>query len=241
MRLYPAIDIKGSKCVRLTQGDFDRETVYYNTPLEAAKYWESVGSKYIHIVDLDGSLEGRFINYDSLKAIADNTNLKIQFGGGIRSLSDVEQLLSIGVDRIVIGSLAIKDFDKFSEIVKKYPQNIVCAVDFKDGSIMGDGWTTGGSISVDAFVKKATDAGCLAFLATDISRDGMLSGPAFEAYDRLKSITSAEIIASGGISSLEDLSKLNALGLPSAIVGKAFYEEKFTFQSALEITRRSSC
>lgn len=241
MRIFPAIDISGSKCVRLTQGDFNQKTVYYDNPLDAAKFWESQGAKDIHIVDLDGSLNGQFVNLSNLREISRATSLKIQFGGGIRSLKDVETLVENGVSRIVIGSLALKDLNTFKTILDLYPSQIVCAIDFKNDYVMTEGWQQESKISLNAFIKTISDIGCQSLLVTNISRDGMMTGPDVETYKRIKSLTTAEIIASGGVSSLEDLKVLKALDIPSVIVGKAFYEEKFTYKEALNAIGGTSC
>lgn len=241
MRIFPAIDISGSKCVRLTQGDFNQKTVYYDNPLDAAKFWESQGAKDIHIVDLDGSLNGQFVNLSNLREISRATSLKIQFGGGIRSLKDVETLVENGVSRIVIGSLALKDLNTFKTILDLYPSQIVCAIDFKNDYVMTEGWQQESKISLNAFIKTISDIGCQSLLVTNISRDGMMTGPDVDTYKRIKSLTTAEIIASGGVSSLEDLKVLKALDIPSVIVGKAFYEEKFTYKEALNAIGGTSC
>lgn len=241
MRIFPAIDISGSKCVRLTQGDFNQKTVYYDNPLDAAKFWESQGAKDIHIVDLDGSLNGQFVNLTNLREISRATSLKIQFGGGIRSLKDVQTLVENGVSRIVIGSLALKDLNTFKTILDLYPSQIVCAIDFKNDFVMTEGWQQESKISLNAFIKTISDIGCQSLLVTNISRDGMMTGPDVDTYKRIKSLTTAEIIASGGVSSLEDLKALKALDIPSVIIGKAFYEEKFTYKEALRSIGGTTC
>jgi len=241
MRIFPAIDISGSKCVRLTQGDFNQKTVYYDNPLDAAKFWESQGAKDIHIVDLDGSLNGQFVNLSNLREISRATSLKIQFGGGIRSLKDVETLVENGVNRIVIGSLALKNLKTFKTILDLYPSQIVCAIDFKNDFVMTEGWQQESKISLDTFIKTISDIGCQSLLVTNISRDGMMTGPDVDTYKRIKSLTTAEIIASGGVSSLEDLKALKSLDIPSVIIGKAFYEEKFTYKEALRSIGGTTC
>ncbi|GAU77919.1 1-(5-phosphoribosyl)-5-[(5-phosphoribosylamino)methylideneamino]imidazole-4-carboxamide isomerase [Fusibacter sp. 3D3] len=241
MRIFPAIDISGSKCVRLTQGDFNQKKVYYDNPLDAAKFWESQGAKDIHIVDLDGSLNGEFVNLSNLKEIAKETALNIQFGGGIRSLKDVETLVACGVNRIVIGSLALKDFDTFKDILERYKSQIVCAIDFKNDYVMTEGWQQESKTSLNTFIKTISEIGCQSLLVTNISRDGMLTGPDINTYKSIKNLTTAEIIASGGVSSLEDLKILKSIGVPSVIIGKAFYEQKFTFSEAVQAVGGPLC
>lgn len=234
MKLYPAIDLYQGKCVRLEKGAFDKSTTYYESPLEAAKYWEDQGSKYIHIIDLDGSKDGQFINFNALVDIVKKTNLKVQFGGGIRSMENVETLANIGVDRIIIGSLAIKQFELFKTILAKYGEKIVCAIDSKGGYIATDGWTEVSEYHFLEFVKLLDQVGCHNLLFTDISRDGMLTGPDLKSYQMLKVGTEQNIIASGGVSSVQDLRDLSALDLDAVIVGKAFYENAFTFDDAIK-------
>ncbi len=241
MRIFPAIDISDSKCVRLTQGDFNQKKVYYDNPLDAAKFWEAQGAKDIHIVDLDGSLNGEFVNLANLRDISKSTKLNIQFGGGIRSLKDVQTLIENGVDRIVIGSLALRDLNTFKSILNLYQSQIVCAIDFKNNYVMTEGWQQESKISLNTFIKTISDIGCQSLLVTNISRDGMLTGPDVKTYEQIKTLTSAEIIASGGVSSLDDLKALKALNIPSVIIGKAFYEQRFTFKEAREAVGGQSC
>lgn len=235
MLIYPAIDIRQSKCVRLKQGDFKAQTVYYDHPLDAAKFWVDQGATNIHIVDLDGSLKGQLINRKSLEAIASKTALKIQFGGGIRCLDQVTELLDIGVDRIVIGSLAIKNPKEFEAIASKYKKRIVCAVDFNKGQIMTDGWLNPHDQTVFDFVKTIENSGCGALLVTNIQRDGMMTGPDLQTYEALLKSTKLEVIASGGVGALSDLTDLKKINIPTVIIGKAFYEHKFTFKQAMTL------
>ena len=232
MQLYPAIDISDSKCVRLKQGDFDQRTIYFDNPIEAAIYWENQGATQLHIVDLDGSRDGEFINLDLLIQIKRCTNLKLQFGGGIRTMADVEALDQIGIDRIVIGSLALKNFELFEKIVKRFNDKIVCAVDFKNNDVMLEGWQKQSQLSLDEFINKISLIGCKTLLVTNISRDGMLTGPDIDTYIKLKEITDVDIIASGGVSSIEDLLELKEIGMPAVIIGKALYENKFSLNDA---------
>jgi len=233
MKIYPAIDIYKGKCVRLEKGNFNTSTTYYENPLDAAKYWADQGSKYIHIIDLDGSKDGQFINFNVLVDIVKNTSLNVQFGGGIRSFENVETLSNIGVDRIVIGSLAIKNFNLFEDIVSTYPDKIVCAIDSKAGFIATDGWTEVSDQNFIEFAKLLEKVQCKHLLYTDISRDGMMTGPDLSSYQLLKLNYFGNIIASGGISSIDDIKKIRALNLDAAIVGKAFYENAFTFKDVL--------
>ncbi|MDK2866634.1 MAG: phosphoribosylformimino-5-aminoimidazole carboxamide ribotide isomerase [Clostridiales bacterium] len=234
MKLYPAIDLYQGKCVRLEKGAFDKSKTYYENPLDAAKYWEDQGSDYIHIIDLDGSKDGQFVNFKSLVDIVQKTSLKVQFGGGIRSMANVETLANIGVDRIIIGSLAIKQFELFKTILSQFGEKIVCAIDAKGGYIATDGWTEISEYHFLEFAKLLDQVGCSNILYTDISRDGMLTGPDLKSYQMLKVGSKQKIVASGGVSSLDDLRKLSTLNLDAVIVGKAFYENAFTFDEAIK-------
>jgi phosphoribosylformimino-5-aminoimidazole carboxamide ribotide isomerase len=239
MKLYPSINLYQGKCVHLDKGVYLKSKVYYENPLDAAKYWEDQGSKYIHIVDLDGSKDGHFVNFRDLIHIVKGTRLKIQFGGGIRSIENIQTLDNIGVDRMIIGSLAIKQFDLFKKFLLDYGNKLVCAIDAKGGYIVTNGWTEISDIHFLEFAKALESIGCQNILYTDISRDGMLTGPDLKSYQMLKVGSKQKIIASGGVSSLDDLKKLITLQLDSVIIGRAFYENAFSFKDALNLLQEA--
>jgi len=239
MKLYPSINLYQGKCVHLDKGVYLKSKVYYEKPLDAAKYWEDQGSKYIHIIDLDGSKDGHFVNFKNLINIVKGTHLKIQFGGGIRSIENIQTLDNIGVERMIIGSLAIKQFDLFKSFLFDYGNKIVCAIDAKGGYVVTNGWTEISDVHFLEFAKVLEKIGCQNILYTDISRDGMLTGPDLKSYQMLQVGSKQKIIASGGVASLDDLRKLSTLQLDSIIIGRAFYENAFTFKDALNILQEA--
>lgn len=235
MIIYPAIDLLDGKCVRLQKGDFKKSTTYYEDPLDAARFWKKSGSDYLHIVDLNGSKDGFFYHLDLVKSIIEETGLSIQFGGGIRSKEQVDQLIQIGVDRLVIGSLAVKNVDLFQRILEDYGDKIVCAIDAKNGYVATDGWTSASQLSYIDFAKALELMGCTQVLYTDIERDGMLTGPDLKGYEHLKKETPLNIVASGGIATLEDVNQLKSLDVYATIIGKAFYEKRFSLEQVLTL------
>ncbi|MZQ75085.1 MAG: 1-(5-phosphoribosyl)-5-[(5-phosphoribosylamino)methylideneamino]imidazole-4-carboxamide isomerase [Peptoclostridium sp.] len=230
MMIYPAIDIKDGRCVRLKQGKFDDITVYYENPAEAAALWKGKGAKYIHIVDLDGALEGVPKNLEVIREIANGVDIPVQIGGGIRSRQTVDLLLSAGVRRVIVGTMAVKNRELLEELVKEYGDKIVVGIDAKDGKVAVEGWEEVSSIDSIELASELSTVGVKTVIYTDISKDGMMSGPNFEVYGELKEKTSLEVIASGGISSAEDIKKLAAMGVDGAIVGKALYSGAIDFE-----------
>ena len=227
MIIYPAIDIRNSKCVRLSQGDYDKETVYFDSPLSVAKDFEKKGVKYLHVVDLDAALLGQMQNYDVIKSIIENTNMKVEVGGGIRGEEQIKKYVDIGVDRVSIGTKAVKDFDFLKEMADKYPYKISLSLDVKDEYVYIKGWSENSGILIWDYLEKIKDLPLVSIVVTDIKKDGMLSGPSFALYKRLSEATKHNIVVSGGISSLEDINKLRENDTYAVIVGKALYENKF--------------
>jgi len=230
MMIYPAIDIKDGRCVRLKQGKFDDITVYYENPAEAAALWKAKGAKYIHIVDLDGALEGVPKNLEVIREIANSVDIPVQIGGGIRSEQTVDLLLSAGVRRVIVGTMAVKNRELLEELVKEYGDKIVVGIDAKDGKVAVEGWEEVSSIDSIELARELSTVGVKTVIYTDISKDGMMSGPNFEVYGELKEKTPLEVIASGGISSAEDIKRLAAMGVDGAIVGKALYSGAIDFE-----------
>ena len=235
--IYPAIDMRDGKCVRLTQGDYNQETIYGDSPFDMAKQFAAEGAEWIHMVDLDGAKDGRRINDEYVLRVVNELPAKVQVGGGIRTEEDVVHYLDQGVDRVIIGSLAVTNPALVKEWLGKYGERIVIGLDAKDGYVATHGWLDTSSMrAVDLGVELA-EAGAKTFIFTDIATDGMLSGPNVDAVIELAEATGAEIIASGGVSSLEDLRILQAVsgsGVTGAIVGKAIYTNKFTVKEAVE-------
>ncbi|MDR4969476.1 MAG: 1-(5-phosphoribosyl)-5-[(5-phosphoribosylamino)methylideneamino]imidazole-4-carboxamide isomerase [Acholeplasmataceae bacterium] len=240
MILFPAIDIKNKQCVRLKQGKFDDVTVYESNPVIVAKKFEALGAQYLHIIDLDGAQSGENSNIDVIKEIVNQVNIPVQVGGGIRSINRVETLLSIGVTRVIIGTMAIENLDLLKRLVDKYAEKIVVSLDAKDGFITTEGWQTTTKVKTLSLCKKLEKIGVKTIVYTDIAKDGMLIGPNFEDYITLKNNTSLNIIASGGVSSLEDLKDLSKINLYGVISGKAIYEKRFTVEEALACLQKES-
>jgi phosphoribosylformimino-5-aminoimidazole carboxamide ribotide isomerase len=235
--IYPAIDMRGGKCVRLIQGDYDQETIYGDSPFDMAKLFADQGASWIHMVDLDGAKEGKRVNDRFVIEVAEKLAAKVQIGGGIRTEADVEHYLSNGVDRVILGSAAISNPDFVKHMLKKYGEKIAIGIDAKDGYVATEGWLNTSSVKATELGKALADAGAEVFIFTDISKDGMLSGPNVEAIKEMAEVTGKQVIASGGVSSLEDLSSLKQhaeSGVAGAIVGKALYTDKFTVKQALE-------
>jgi len=222
MIIYPAIDIKGGKCVRLSQGRFDDVTIYSNKPSEIAQSFANAGAKYIHVVDLDGAKEGKRINADVIKSIAE-IGVPVQLGGGIRDMAAIESALKLGVTRVIIGTAAAENPDFVKEAAEKYGDKIAVGIDAKNGIAATHGWEKESGISALVLAKQMTDFGVKTIIYTDIATDGMLQGPNIEATAEMAEKISADIIASGGVSCMEDIKKLSKTGVSGAIVGKAIY------------------
>ena len=237
MIIIPAIDLYQDSVVRLTKGDFDNVTYYKNTPLEQAKIFESLGFTRIHLVDLLGSKTGKFASVESLKLIKAQTKLIVQFGGGIRDSKSVSELFSLGINEVVIGSLAVKNKDEFELILKNNPpERIIAAADILDEKVKVSGWTEGTSVTVYEHIEYCRSLGISKFLCTDISRDGMLTGTNIDLYKLLlKRYPSIKLIISGGIKDIADVKKAAELNPYAVIVGKAIYEDKIDLKELSEI------
>ncbi len=236
MKLYPAIDLKDGNCVRLIQGDYNEVTVYGSNPAEMAKKWESLGGDYLHIVDLDGAKEGKGINDEAIRAIVSAINIPIELGGGIRSLEDITAKLDMGVDRVILGSAAIKNKALVKEAIDTFgADKIVVGVDAKGGMVAIEGWLEVTDVSALEFCKELEAIGVKTVIYTDIAKDGMMQGPNIEETARLVESTKLDIIASGGVSTLEDLKKLEAIKVYGAIIGKALYIGAIQLEEAAKI------
>ncbi|MGN0157616.1 MAG: 1-(5-phosphoribosyl)-5-[(5-phosphoribosylamino)methylideneamino]imidazole-4-carboxamide isomerase [Brotaphodocola sp.] len=234
MQLYPAIDMKGGKCVRLTQGLFDNVKVYSDTPADMAKLWVSQGASFLHIVDLDGALAGRSVNEDAIRAIVKRADVPIQLGGGIRSAEAVEYMLNLGITRCIIGTRAVEQPEFIRELIEQFgPEHIVVGVDAKNGMVAVEGWEKVSSLSAVDLCMQMKAYGVEHIVYTDISRDGTLTGPNVPYTKMLTDRTGMDIIASGGMSCMEDLITLNENGIKGAIIGKALYEKKISLPDAV--------
>lgn len=223
MNIYPAIDIKEGKCVRLIQGDMDKATVYEEVPARAAVKWQDMGAACLHVVDLDGAVNGKLCNTKTVEEIIKSINIPVQLGGGIRDMDTIEALLDIGVEKVILGTAALKSPDLVRQAVGRYPGNIVIGIDARDGYVAVEGWQKTSSVKALNLAKKMESLGVKTVVFTDIWRDGMLQGPNFSGIAEIIENTSLEVIASGGISRMEHLLKLKKMGASGAIVGKALY------------------
>lgn len=232
MRIIPAIDIINGKCVRLTKGDYDTKIIYNEDPLEVAKQYEDHGIAFLHIVDLDGARQSKIYNYKILEQIATKTNLKIDFGGGIKSEGDVKIAFASGANQITGGSIAIKNEDLFLEWLREYGSDkIILGADVNNEKIAISGWKEESDKEVVPFIKGYQQKGIKYVISTDIAKDGMLIGPSFDLYKKiLKEIPDINLIASGGISKMDELPKLAELGCEGVIIGKAIYENRISLK-----------
>ncbi|MBN2682108.1 MAG: 1-(5-phosphoribosyl)-5-[(5-phosphoribosylamino)methylideneamino]imidazole-4-carboxamide isomerase [Bacteroidales bacterium] len=236
MRIIAAIDIIDGKCVRLTKGAFDTKKIYNENPLEMAKEFETKGIKYLHLVDLDGARTGKIFNRFILEKIAINTKLKIDFGGGIKSLKDAEIAFECGADQVTGGSIAIKNPVEFIKILEKFgPEKIILGADVNQRKIAVSAWLENTDNCVIDFITKYYNQGIRNVICTDISKDGMLNGPSVNLYQEILQNAEVNLIASGGVSSISDLEKLQTIGCEGAIVGKAIYEGKISLQKLTEL------
>ena len=230
--IIPAIDLIEGKCVRLSQGDYNQKTIYNDNPLEVAKMFEAAGIRRLHLVDLDGAKAKHIVNHKILETISTKTNLIIDFGGGLKSDKDLEIAFNSGAKMVTGGSIAVKEKETFLRWLQNFgADKIILGADAKNGKIAVGGWLETTKIQVIDFIADFHQNGNLKVISTDNSRDGMLSGPAFDLYSEIKNtLPKVEIIASGGIASMTDILKLDELGVPGVITGKAIYENRITLK-----------
>ncbi len=230
IEIIPAIDLIDGKCVRLSEGDYQRKKIYSDQPLEMAKYFEDMGIRRLHLVDLDAANVGCLINLPVLKSLADGTNLHIDFGGGIHKDEDIEAVFEAGAAQITAGSIAVRNPEKVKEWLRKYGgERIILGADVKNGTISINAWQKDSGIDTFTFIQSYRNSGIAELICTDISRDGLLTGPALSLYkDILKTFPELHLIASGGVSSMKDIIDLQEAGIEAVIVGKAIYEGRIT-------------
>ena len=233
MIVFPAIDIRNRKCVRLVQGDYDRETVYFDSPVSVAGDFEKRGVAHLHVVDLDAALKGEMVNFDVISEIIGQTSMKVEVGGGIRGEEQIRKYVAAGADRVSIGTRAVNDYEFLKQMSLKYPYKISLSLDVKDEYIYVRGWKENSGISIWDYLEKLEDLPLTSIVVTDIRKDGMLDGPAFELYGKLKEATRHNIVVSGGVSRLEDIKKLKEMDVYAVIVGKALYEKKFSVEDII--------
>ena len=234
MLVFPAVDIRGGRCVRLDQGRADAEKVYYERPLDAALHWQQLGAEALHVVNLDGAFGSAGANAECIRRVLGTLSIPVQAGGGLRSEQDVELLLHQGAARAVVGTRAATEPRWATDLCRRFPDRIVVALDARDGKVAIKGWLETSGLSVLELARTLADGPPAAFLYTDISRDGMMSRPNFDAVARLVEGTNVPVIASGGVASVADIAGLGECGAHAVIVGKAFYEGRLTLPDAIE-------
>lgn len=236
MLVIPAIDIRGGRCVRLRQGDYSQETIY-GDPVDVAKQWLDAGAEYLHLVDLDGARAGRPVNLDAISeivSVATSFETPCQLGGGLRSEEDLKRVFDLGIARAIVGTRAIQEPDWLRAVVARFPRRIVLGLDAKDGKLATHGWETTEGIDAIEFLDAAPQQELAAIVYTDVSKDGMLSGPNFDATERMAKRALVPVVASGGISCAEDVLELDRRGVPACILGRSLYEGRIDLSALLQ-------
>ena len=239
MDLFPAIDLCGGKAVRLLRGDYDKMTVYSDAPLDVACDFKKAGADFLHLVDLDGAKDGGTRNFEIIGRIVASSGLEVEVGGGIRNITTVQQYLDLGVMRVIIGTSAVTDPEFLQEAVKRFGDKIAVAVDIKDGMVATHGWTQTSAESCFDFCKKLQDIGVKTIICTDISKDGAMQGVNQELYEKLTERFSMDVIASGGVTTIDDLLRLSQTRVRGAILGKSIYMGSIDLESAVAIMKKA--
>ena len=242
MVIFPAIDIRDGKCVRLFKGDFAQETVYGDKPEEMALKWQALGGEFLHLVDLDGARAKKPINLEVIKKIVAAVKIPVELGGGIRTMENIDEVLALGVRRVILGSVAVQNPALVKEACAKYGDRIVVGIDAKDGIVAVDGWGVSGNVEASVLAKKMAEAGVKTIIYTDISRDGTLSGCNVEATAKLAEVSGINVVASGGVSNIEDIKALLPYadkGIEGVIVGKSIYTGSLDLQEAIRVAREA--
>ncbi len=237
MYIIPAIDLRNGKCVRLIQGDYHRQITYRDDPVRQAEEFSSAGAQWLHIVDLDGAKVGKPVNTDTISAIAALGQLKIEVGGGLRDEASIKQLLDMGVERVIIGTKAVSDFEWFGKMAEKFSGKIVLGLDARGSKVATHAWTKENSQHLLEFATEAARLPLAAIIYTDITRDGMMSGPNLERTKALAEVVQVPVIASGGVREIADIKKLAKLGIEAVIIGRALYEGTLKLSDAINATR----
>ncbi|WP_302610406.1 1-(5-phosphoribosyl)-5-[(5-phosphoribosylamino)methylideneamino]imidazole-4-carboxamide isomerase [uncultured Mitsuokella sp.] len=241
MIIFPAIDIRGGKCVRLLKGDFAKETVFSDKPEDMAKKWQAQGAAFLHLVDLDGALEGKSQNLATVEKILAAVDIPVELGGGIRTMENIDEVLKLGVRRVILGSVAVRSPELVREACAKYGDRIVVGIDAKDGIVAVDGWGVSGNVEATALAKEMKKAGVKTIIYTDISRDGTLAGVNVEATAKLARESGVNIVASGGVKSIDDIKALKPYekdGIEGVIVGKSIYMGTLDLAEAIAIASK---
>lgn len=234
MQILPAIDLRGGKCVRLQQGDYDRQTVFGDDPAEVARRWVEQGGEILHLVDLDGAKDGTPVNAESVRSILDAVSVPCQLGGGVRSEATIREWLDCGIERLVIGTQAVKQPEWFESMCRAFPNRLVLGLDARDGKLATEGWLEASEQAAIDAAHKFADLPIAAIVYTDIARDGMMAGPNLEAMADMQNRADFPVIASGGVSTAEDVTQLAAVPMDGAIIGRALYEGTLTLPAAIE-------
>ncbi len=237
MYIFPAIDLVKGKAVRLFKGDYDQMTVYSENPIDVARDFKNKGAKFIHLVDLEGAKDGTTPNFEIVKQIANETALFTEIGGGIRDLATVEKYLSAGIDRVILGTAAVKDEDFLKSALLKYGDKIAVGVDIKDGFVAIKGWLENSNIDPFEFCEKMQNLGIKTIICTDVSKDGAMQGTNLELYKTLSEKFNINITASGGVSSINDIKELRKMDIYGAIIGKAYYIGAIDLEEAIEVAK----
>ena len=240
MIVYPAIDIRGGRCVRLIEGDFDRETVFDADPADAAARWADAGAGWIHVVDLDGAKNGRPENLEAIGHVRSRVSTKLQLGGGLRTAGDVEAAFAAGIDRVVLGSAAVSNLELVEELVIRHGDRIAVGLDARDGLLATDGWLNQSDVSALERARQLAGLGVSSIVFTDIRRDGTLAGPNLDALREMTGLNAVDVIASGGVGELADVRAIAETGAAGVIVGRALYDGRVDLAEALALTRTSA-
>ena len=240
MIIFPAIDIRNGKCVRLTEGRFDKETIFADCPADMAKKWAAEGAEFLHLVDLDGALAGKSVNLAAVKEIVAAVNIPVQLGGGIRTIENIREVLALGVTRVILGSIAVHNPNLVELACQEFSDKIVVGIDARNGIVAVDGWGVSGNIEAENLAEKMVSIGVKRIIYTDISRDGTLGGVNIAATNQLAKVSGALVIASGGVSSIADIKQLKATencNIEGVIVGKAIYTGALDLKEALAFAK----
>ncbi|HOM02368.1 MAG TPA: 1-(5-phosphoribosyl)-5-[(5-phosphoribosylamino)methylideneamino]imidazole-4-carboxamide isomerase [Acetivibrio sp.] len=237
MIIYPAVDIKDGRCVRLVQGEFDKVTVYSDDPVEMGLKWEKMGAEYLHVIDLDGARTGNVHNTPIISEMAVKLGIPVQLGGGIRTIEMIETILCKGIHRVILGTSAVQNPELVKQALKTFEGSVVIGIDAKDGMVAIEGWAKTSEFTAIGFAKKMEELGAKTIIYTDISRDGMLAGPNLKAMEEMVKAVNIEVIASGGVSNINDIKNLKEVGVSGVIVGKALYTGDLDLKEAIEVAK----
>ena len=238
MEIIPAVDIRNGRCVQLYQGDYDRETIFSENPEEVAKKWVDLGANRLHVVDLDGAREGEPVNIEIISKMISSTLVPVQIGGGVRSLEVAERLINIGADRVMIGTVAVKQPELVEQICSLIsPESVVISVDARNGYLASDGWINTSNLTTSNLVSRLSQLGAVRFMHTDIDRDGTLTGPNFSAIKTMLASKAKKLLVAGGISTIEHLVQLSQLDVEGAILGTSIYTGRIDFHKAISVIR----